>query len=159
MIPPLGNLLDDIFGIVEGFKDQNAGASQVVANLIKFIETKIQVIESAQAQIENLAAYFKKIKDTFQKLDEVKLANISTLVVKVQPGGINILKQAILDKTLEDRPENFQYCMLFSLVGSGPGLGLIEFLLGLRPTFDLSEAVPLKIPFDEDAAKKEYGLG
>lgn len=158
MIPSLGDLLDDIFGVVEGFKDQATGASQAMKNLIAFIESKISVIESVQAKITSTREYFQKIRDTFAALEAVKLANISILKVGVQKGGINILKQAILDETLENRPENFQYCMLFSVLGSGPGLGLIEFILGLRPTFDITEPSPLTIPFDEDAVKKEYGL-
>lgn len=159
LIPPLGDLLDDIFGVVEGFKDQATGASQAMANLIEFIEAKIDSITAVQTKIASVRNYFQTIRDTFAALESVNLVSMRGLYVNPQVGGINILKQAVLDKDLTDAPGEFQYCMLYSAVGSGPGLGLISFLLGLRPDFDLTEPQKLTIPFDEDAAKKEYGLG
>lgn len=152
IIPALGNALNSVEGIIQGFIDQAVGASTAVQNLIDYIEGKVKEIIEIQAELQDLRDFFNSLD-----LATLDLVTLNILVVEPQVGGINILKSSVLDVNLVGRPDrDLQFTALVSFVGAGSGVSLLLFLLGLTDSFELG--VDDRIEFDEDSVRNAFGL-
>lgn len=154
LIPALGDVLEDVEGILKGFKDQqSAGSQALITSMVAFIDAKIVEITSIKTKITEFMTFITGINTAFSELGKLKL---STLVVPVQEGGINILKSAVADTTLDGRPvDNLYYCSLIGLVGAGTGFAMLMFLLGLSDTFAITTDTT---SLSDESLRERFGI-
>ena len=153
VIPSLGDLLNDVEGIVQGLKDQTTGAASIIQLLIDFIDSKIAEIQAISDRIDEFLDYIDEINNTIDRLGKFELAS---LVVEPQKNGVNILKSAVADDTLPNRPDqDLFYCGLVGIVGAGTGFSFLLYLLGLSDTFEIGTD---DIDFSEDNLRSKYGI-
>ena len=153
-VPVIGDVLNDIEGVVQGFRDQIVGTAEAMDNLIAYIEAKIAEIETLQEQI---AAVQQQIRDLIILLDQLATFNFSILYLEPQTGGVNILKNALKDTRMDNRPEsNLQFTCLVAFVGSGTGFSLLANLLGLSSSVQLG--VVDNVEFQDNVMKAQHNL-
>lgn len=153
IIKPLGPLLDSIEGTIQGFKDQAVGGNRFIQELIDQIDSKLTDIQDIRNEIEDFFEYIDTLNSTINELGKF---NFSTLVVDEQAGGINILKQAVLDDSLDGRPDqDLFYCSLVSFVSAGTGFSFLLYLLGLSDSFSFETD---STEFSDERMREKYGI-
>lgn len=155
LIPALGDVLNEVESQVQGFKDMiDTGAATSMESLIKYIGIKIQEIEDIQTKITKVQKDMKKLADLLASLRNF---NFHILFVPSQVGGVNILKKALIDTNLEDRPpSNLQFCAVAAFVGSGTGFGLLANLLGFSSGNQLG--IEDNVEFEDNVMKAYHSI-